>query len=80
MATSGRGRPAAALAQLGAAARAVPVVLAAVVVGVEELLEPLDELEVVLEAALHQLVHGHDLGQGRRRRRKVAGAKKRMMS
>ena len=33
------------------------VVLAAGVVGVEELLEPLEELEVVLELGLHQLVH-----------------------
>ena len=37
------------------------VVLLAVVVGVEELLEPLHELEVVLEATLDQLLHGYDL-------------------
>lgn len=37
------------------------VVRRAVVVGVEELFEPLEELEVVLEPALYQLVHGDDL-------------------
>lgn len=37
------------------------VVLLAPVVGVEELLEPLEELEVVLELALDEPVHRHDL-------------------
>ena len=32
-----------------------------IIVGIEELLEPLEELEVVLEPALHQPVHGNDL-------------------
>lgn len=43
------------------------VVLLPVVVGVEELLKPLDELEVVLELALHQPLHRDDLGRGTRR-------------
>ncbi len=47
--------------QVDAPPGSVGVVRAAVVVGVEELLEPLDELEVVLEAALDQPVHRDDL-------------------
>ena len=38
------------------------VVLVKVVVGVKELLEPLDKLKVVLEPALDQLLHRDDLG------------------
>lgn len=42
------------------------VVLLPVIVGVEELLKPLDELEVVLELALHQPLHRDDLGGAQR--------------
>ena len=42
------------------------VVLLAVIVGVEELLEPLDELKVVLELAFDKLLYGDDLRDGRR--------------
>lgn len=45
--------------------RLVPLVISPVVVGVEELFEPLQELKVVLEATLHQLVHGNHLGKSR---------------
>lgn len=38
------------------------VVLLPVVVGVKEFLEPLDELKIVLELALHQPLHCDDLG------------------
>jgi len=48
------------------------VILFAVVVGVEELLEPLDELKVVLELALDQFLHGHDLPGGGERGRTTA--------
>ena len=48
-------------ADLGASTRHDGIVLCAVPVGVEELLEPLDELKVVLEAALDESVNGHDL-------------------
>lgn len=37
------------------------VVIRAPVVGVKELLEPLQEFKVILEAPLHQLVDWHDL-------------------
>lgn len=37
------------------------VVLFTVVVCVEELLEPLDEVQVVLESAFDQFLHGNDL-------------------
>ena len=39
------------------------VVRRAVIVGVKELLEPLQELKVVLEATLDQLIHRNDLYQ-----------------
>lgn len=41
------------------------VVLLAVVVGVEELLEPLHKLKVVLELPFYQLLHGDDLPKRR---------------
>lgn len=50
------------------------VVMLSVVVGVEELLKPLDELKVVLELSLHQLVYWNDLeeeGEQRIRTRSV---------
>ena len=37
------------------------VIRLSAVVGVEELLEPLNELKVVLEPALHQPIDGNDL-------------------
>lgn len=37
------------------------VVLLPIIVGIEELLEPLDELKVVLELPLHQFVYWDDL-------------------
>lgn len=37
------------------------VVLAAVVIGVKELLEPLKELEIVLKASLNQFINWYDL-------------------
>lgn len=40
------------------------VVLLAVVVGVEELLEPLHKLKVVLELPFYELLHGDDLPNG----------------
>ena len=43
-------------------ARLHRVVILTVIVGVEELLEPLDKLKVVLELPLYQLVHWDDLG------------------
>lgn len=42
------------------------VVLLAVVVGVEELLEPLHELKVVLKLPFHELLYGDDLPNGGR--------------
>lgn len=45
----------------GALAHSARVVLPAVVVGVEELFEPLQELEIVLEPPLDQLVNGYNL-------------------
>ena len=67
----GPGATAALAAQVHAAPRHVRVVVLAAVVGVEELLEPLDELKVVLEAALHQLVDRHDLKARARGQREV---------
>ena len=58
-------------AHVHATPRRIRVVVLAAVVGVEELLEPLDELKVVLEAALHQLVDRHDLKARARGQRKV---------
>lgn len=46
------------------------VVLFPVIVGVEKLLEPLKELEIVLELALHQLLHRDDLRNKERERGK----------
>lgn len=40
------------------------VILLPVIVGIEELLEPLDELKVVLELPLHQFVYWDDLEVG----------------
>ena len=50
----------------GQGARLDHLIAASVIVGVKELFEPLDELEVVLEPALDQAVHRHDLGDVRR--------------
>ena len=50
---------------------AVSVVALPLVVGVKKLFEPLDELKVVLEAALHQLVDRHDLKARARGQKKV---------
>lgn len=52
-----------AVAQLKSAPLSHRIVLAAVIVGVEELLEPLEELEVVLEPALNQFVNWNDLSR-----------------
>lgn len=41
------------------------VIGGALVVSVEKLLEPLQELEIVLKPAFHQLVYGHYLHGGR---------------
>lgn len=37
------------------------IVLTAIVIGVEELFEPLQELEIVLETAFDQFIHRNDL-------------------
>ena len=44
-------------ADINAAASLERVIRLSAVVGVKELFEPLNELEIVLETALHQLVH-----------------------
>lgn len=49
-----------------AAAHLERVVLVAVIVGIVELLEPLQEFEIVLEAALHQPIDRHDLRETKR--------------
>lgn len=51
------------VAQLKSAPLSHRIVVAAVIVGVEELLEPLEELEVVLETALNQFVNWNDLSR-----------------
>lgn len=55
-------------------ARRHRVVLRAAVVGVEELLEPLQELKVILEPTLHQSVNGYYL-----RKKKMEVKKKKEM-
>lgn len=46
------------------------VVLFTIVVGVEELLEPLDEIQVVLESAFDQFLYRNDLKSGNEKKRK----------
>lgn len=55
------GRRSGAGAHRNAEARLHRIVVATVVVGVEEFLEPLQKLEVVLKAAADQFVDGYDL-------------------
>lgn len=50
-----------AIAQLGSAPLSHGVVLATVVIGVEELFKPLKELKVVLKASLNQFINWNDL-------------------
>ena len=40
------------------------VVLFTVVIGVKELLEPLDEIKIVLKSAFHQFLHRNNLYRG----------------
>lgn len=47
------------------------VVLFTVVVGVEELLEPLDEIQVVLEPAFDQFLYRNDLESGNEKKTKI---------
>lgn len=48
-------------AKVGTASHGRSLVLGSVVVGVKELLEPLNKLKVVLKSSLNQFVNGNDL-------------------
>lgn len=40
------------------------VILFTVIIGIKELLEPLDEIKIVLKSAFHQFLHRNNLNQG----------------
>lgn len=44
------------------------VVLFTIVIGIKELLEPLDEVQIVLKSAFNEFLHRNNLNQGRRER------------
>jgi len=50
-----------AVAHLDPAPLGQRIVLATIVIGIEELLKPLEELEVVLETSLNQFINWYDL-------------------
>ena len=47
------------------------VVLFTVVIGIKELLKPLNEIQIVLKSALDQFLHRNNLNRGRGQERKV---------